>query len=294
MDTPVLPQQPQNLGIQEPQTSLSTPQKSFSHTILSIVGIALFLTAIGYLGYQNWQLKQQVNRLDEIIKVDNAPMPSPTSFSDLYREPNGSAATADWEIYTNIENGYSLKYPNQGLLRLICPGEELTVTNDGVGNQVGPVEMSTCARGGRYTLETKTYNSIQPEPEKTKYYTVEGKSINLSGIQAKQYIFTFTNVETGPFPFWYTLARVNKNGKTYEIYFDEKESLYIFDQILSTFRFLDQKSYSQECEVCGPKGLHNVEGKTCTLGLECKSSDNGVVNSVSFCVKPRESIQKCL
>lgn len=60
-----------------------------------------------------------------------------------------------------------------------------------------------------------------------------------------------------------------------------------------TFR-QEISSYSQECGVCGLKGLHNVEGKTCAPGLECKNSDGGMVSSVSFCVKPGESIEKCL
>ncbi len=54
------------------------------------------------------------------------------------------------------------------------------------------------------------------------------------------------------------------------------------------------QSISQECGVCGPKGIHNLEGKSCASGLECKNSDGNIASSVSFCVKPRESISKCL
>ncbi len=51
---------------------------------------------------------------------------------------------------------------------------------------------------------------------------------------------------------------------------------------------------SQECGMCGPKGLHNLDGGQCALGLECKNSAEGVISSVYFCVKPEQSIKTCL
>lgn len=51
---------------------------------------------------------------------------------------------------------------------------------------------------------------------------------------------------------------------------------------------------SQECGVCGSKGLHNLDGRQCALGLECKNRSEGVASSVYFCVKPGESIETCL
>lgn len=202
------------------------------------VAVLVFLLMAGglvYLGYQNSQLQQKVNQLSKQQTDQGQPTLSPTT------SPTSSTPdqTANWETYTNQEKGYSIKYAKEGFLRLICPGEELTVTNDGVGGRTEPVQMATCARGGRYTLETKTYDTLQVEPQETQYYTIEKKNVILGGLQAKQYIYTFTNIEEGPFPQWYTMARVNRNGKTYEIYFDEKDSLGTFDKILSTFKFLN-------------------------------------------------------
>lgn len=76
----------------------------------------------------------------------------------------------------------------------------------------------------------------------------------------------------------------------------------IFDQILSTFKFLDESEYSQECGVCGPKGLHNPDGLVCAPGLECSDrpfkNDSGETVSLGpdefLCVKPGDSIKKCL
>jgi len=236
MDNPAapIPSSPSPLAAEPAVSSLPAESQSRRWLVWSAIGL-IFLAigiTIGLFSAKFLSQPQPQSRLSP------TPIPTITLTPSLSVTPAKEAdPTVNWEIYTNIENGYSLKYPKQGFLRLICPREELIVTNDGVGNKVGPIEMSTCARGFNYTLETKTYNSIQPEPGKTRYYTVEEKSINLGGTQAKQYIFTFTNIERGPFSLWYTLARVSKNGKTYEIYFDEKESLHIFDQILSTFQF---------------------------------------------------------
>ena len=51
---------------------------------------------------------------------------------------------------------------------------------------------------------------------------------------------------------------------------------------------------SQECGVCGRQGLHNPDGKQCTPGLECISSDSEVAISGNLCVKPGNSLKKCL
>ncbi len=156
--------------------------------------------------------------------------PSPTPIATV--DP-----TANWQTYINQEKGYSIKYPSN-FLQLICPTEELILTNKEAGEtRKGPVEMPSCERDGRYTLETKTYPDLQALQAESKYYTVVEKSITLGGLPAKQRTYTFTNIENGPFPTWYTIAQVEKDKKTYEIYFSNKDSIAIFDQILSTFEF---------------------------------------------------------
>ncbi len=166
-------------------------------------------------------------------KIAPSPTPAPIASSD---------PTADWHIYTNNESGYSIKYPNN-MVRLICPKEELNLVNKEEGDtRLEPVEMSSCARDGRYTLETKTYSSPQDPPEQSKYYKIEEKTITLGGITGKQYTLTYTNIGAGPYPEWYTFVKVEKDKKTYEIYFSSKDQLVTFDQILSTFKFTDTKN----------------------------------------------------
>lgn len=55
---------------------------------------------------------------------------------------------------------------------------------------------------------------------------------------------------------------------------------------------------SQECEPCGEQGIHNLYGRQCAQGLECKNkecNDKGecLYSSTSFCLKPGQSIKIC-
>lgn len=51
---------------------------------------------------------------------------------------------------------------------------------------------------------------------------------------------------------------------------------------------------AQECEVCGSKGIHNIDGRQCAQGLECKNREEGVFTDAYFCIKPGNSIKTCL
>lgn len=214
-----------------PPVQLPKPKAKFPimYLVLSLLSL-LFLASTAFLYYQNIQLKSIL----ATYQTSNA-SPTPTATIDL---------TADWETYTNSENGYSIKFPKTDYIRFVCPNEELTATKRGADNQTSPVMVTSCARDSRYDLETKTYISIQKEPEETKYYDIVKKDVQMGGVLGKLYIHTFTNIEDGPYPKWFAIALVNKNNKTYEIYFSDKEKLDLFNQILSTFKFLDSQSYT--------------------------------------------------
>jgi len=220
-----------------PPSSPSTPAVPIPPELpkqsLFLVKLAQVLLGVSILAIIAYFVGTFVTAKKVTLTPTPSVLPSPATIPD---------PIANWEVYINTQNNYSIKYP-KSFLSLICPNEELTLTNRSVDEvRPGPIEMSTCARGGRYTLETKTYPSPQPAPQETKYYKIEERTITLGGVPAKQYTYTFTNVEVGPFPVWYTIARVNKNNKTYEVYFDDNDSLILFDQILSTFGFLEASS----------------------------------------------------
>ena len=139
--------------------------------------------------------------------------------------------------YLNNENGYSIKFPKTDYTRLDCIGEELTVEKYSSGNRASPMTITACERDSRYDLESKTYTSIQNEPKESKYYNIIKEDIQIGEVLGKLYIHTFTEIEDGPYPKWFVIARVNKNNKTYEIYFSDKSKIDLFYQILATFQF---------------------------------------------------------
>ena len=213
--TPPLPTSPVEI------TPPVEPEKPKSKLIPVLVAV-LILVALGAVGVWAYQTYFVQTPVTEIISS-----PVPTATLD---------PTANWETYINNENGYSIKFPKSDFVRINCIGEELIAEKFGIP-RASPMTAIACERDSRYDLETKTYTSIQSEPEETKYYNTVKKDVQIGGILGKLYINTFTEIEDGPYPKWYAIARVNKNNKTYEIYFDDKSKLDLFNQILSTFQF---------------------------------------------------------
>lgn len=199
--------------------------KGFIQIILVLVVIALVGGGMYYFG----TLKNKSNIVIET--------PTEEPVAQETQKPSADP-TAGWEVYVNKEYGYSLRYPGEMYIRLICTGEELTVTTRTEKNKrSSPVVVGECNRGGKYELETVTHPTIQPDLEETKYYNIIKKDIKIDDISGKIYLYTFTNIEEGPFPKSFAIARVNKNNKTYEIYFGDINKLDLFYQILSTFKF---------------------------------------------------------
>lgn len=63
-----------------------------------VILFVLVFGAIGFLVYQNYQLKQQISRIPSPPDLPIKPTPTP--------DP-----TADWKIYANEKYGFELKYP---------------------------------------------------------------------------------------------------------------------------------------------------------------------------------------
>lgn len=211
-------------------------QNNFLVVLLSLLLIASVIIA-GFFAYQTQKLVKELTiiRDEPTISLSTESTPEPTIESIATPDP-----TADWETYVNTENGYSIKFPSESYIRLMCEGEELTVSvrtaSDDRKSPVGPLP---CNRGSKFDIEAKTYLTIQSEPQEDQYYKIEKKNLLMGGIEGKLYIYTFTNIEEGPYPKWYAIARVNKKNKTYEVYFGNKEKLDLFNQILSTFKFIN-------------------------------------------------------
>lgn len=217
--------------------------------------------------------------------------PSPTPY--LNREPDGSAATANWKTYTS-KCGLEFKYP---LLWKVDPyfisdsevaceyltGPDYTAGLDSRTGTYITLSRYLVGKGEINIIDDLVHSSekmIQPKPDPVK-------SVNktFGGFYGKE--FSGYGYESGiSFAFLkgnyiYDISRSNQTPEQY------------IDQILSTFRFLDQESgnsVSQECGICGPQGIHNVDGAVCAPGLICK---RGLTTSLSYCVGQDASPANC-
>src|SRR3989344_6103492 len=84
--------------------------------------------------------------------------------------------TADWKTYTNSASKYSVKYPAEGFVRLLCPGEELVLRTKTASDTKDDEAFETCGRGGRFTIEVVTASSFT-EPETDDYVEVTKEEI---------------------------------------------------------------------------------------------------------------------
>ncbi len=71
------------------------------------------------------------------------------------------------------------------------------------------------------------------------------------------------------------------------ISYNEPEGLYQKD---ASHPIQNNSEVSGKCGLCGPQGMHNMSGKTCSPGLICKSGER---TSLSYCVGPSESTSQC-
>lgn len=237
---------------------------------LSPILIVLLITAIigGYLIYSG---KINLNK-SQLTPVQTT-------------QPSPSDETANWKTYSNLESNYSIKYPNILNYRTSNYQREDRKVNADI---FSPVDQS-------YEITIISYSKEAIPSLEFNATTTNEKLINISGqkVKRKEGIEVVsekgTVIHVGP---------IEHPDRNYLIIYTsgnniaEENSLRTFDQMLSTFKFI--QLISQECGVCGSEGMHNLEGRQCAQGLECKNQSQGVASSVYFCVKPGESIKNCL
>lgn len=203
----------------------SQPRNNNLLVVLLSVFLFISIVAAGFFVYQNQKLVKE-------LKVSKT-----ATLKDTDYIPSGANETIVWETYSNEQNGYSIKFPKNNYIRLGCMDEWLTAVKYTTDIPT-PLTMEACERDGRYNLlEVKAHETIQGEPEQTEYYDILQSDIQIDGVLGKLYTYSFTHIEEGLYPEWFIVAHVNKNDKTYEIYFSDKSNIDLFYDILSTFKF---------------------------------------------------------
>ena len=214
--------------------------------LLSLLSLLLLLST-GYLAYQNMQLQKQIKKLSS-QQITTTPSTTP--------DP-----TANWKTYTNTSWDISFKYPAEWV-DIIPSGESFI--SEGSANKV-----NLRIDKGRY------YNNVPLDPYSTAFTVAVGQHpggdnentkiadikvdghdaviISMDGLQSTQEAPSFLYdyiVRDGNSLF--TLSFWSADGaKSKENITNQKQT---FDQILSTFKFIDQPTTTPTTNYTCPAG----------------------------------------
>ncbi len=243
MDTPAPKTQPA-VESQQPATSPSPPtaqvkpiKKPTKLPIILMTVIAVLSLAVSaYFGYQNYLLKQQISQ-------------SPTASPSPTVDP-----TADWKTYTNTAYSYHLKYPNEWLAKSFGPGpggfQLLNDSSRGVilspnnQEQTIPSPSLQIEADGPENLSRPIYSEFQKQAKtgfSETYKLISETTTSFSGVTATvlegEHVYSETSTYVKQFVF-----ASSESGVYFSITIasDTKKESLVFDQILSTFKFLDE------------------------------------------------------
>lgn len=219
------------------QQSVITPTPHGPNMMFLLLG-GLLLLVIGLGGgyfLANNKEKPVPSNTQQIVQVsptpqDQQPINTPT--------PTINDATVNWKTYTSKDNTYTIKFPLDIFVQLICPNEELTLTKRSVEKEESTV-MPTCARDGRYIIEVITLSKPAAERKSDEYYSVIKESIVVDGISAEKYTTTLIKEPLGPATEFSQDIYVPYKGKIYQLHLGNKDLMPMFDTMLSTFKFMN-------------------------------------------------------
>lgn len=225
------PHQPES-QISSTPTSQSTEihsSPSSPNLLLLIIG-ALILIGVGLIGgfflannHKN-TTSQTASQTTSVTEPTPTPQPDPT---------------IDWKTYTNPENEYSIKFPNDTFVQLVCPepGEELdlelrkTETRD-------VINADSCGRDTPFDVEIKTHPVNYQLPTSNQYVTVIEKDISVNGMPAKEFTSKLTDKYQAPTNSSnFESVFIVNNNKMYELYLGPLSLKPTFNTILSTLKF---------------------------------------------------------
>ena len=216
-------QQPIQPAIQIPEFQ---PKPNYLKTIIFLVLIVFTLGLIAYLFFQNQKLQKQVLN-PQVSPTIQAPSPTPKTVSSISIAPD---ETAGWKTYTNTTNKYSLSYPPTWQIREnvtdILPNKpSLTYIFDEIGEFAPGIYIWVVPK-----VEPKQW--ITEQLFSPDYTQAKTDSIIIDSIQGAK-------ISGIPGPLEQEWVFVNKDSQSFILYAGAMTDMTIFDQILSTFHFLN-------------------------------------------------------
>lgn len=211
---------------QPSNTPVSEPQPTNHSSNITVISVAIFilmsLGIIAFLYHQNQQLKAMI--MDYQTKMSASPTPTATV-----------NPSANWQTYTN-KSDFSFKYPAN---ITIYSGPNNTIN-------IGFTDAANVLKNSGGSSGTPYFMSIMYNQPLNKYFEIpfgskiiDKQSINIGGKDASRYLYEITETQEG-FNIGDKITRViikDRSGWT-DIELQDVSQVSIFDQILSTFKFI--------------------------------------------------------
>jgi len=213
------------------------PKPNYLKIILfSILGILLVTSTI-YLSLQNQKLQKQVLN-PPVSQTVETPTPTQKSVSSISIPPDG---TVNWKTYVDINNNYQLLFPpNWTLDDTTTPEYPEIIPSDEGPNNEGRIIITTFLPSTKSLSQFMKDTNLSTGRKNSDVYTFI-RQIKISGEDG---ILT----KGGCCGFFGQHAFVQHKDRIYQITLkgpiDGRQIKFqsVFDQILSTFKFIDDKS----------------------------------------------------
>lgn len=217
------------------------PEQPQSFGLSRILVIALIILIMGGIGVGAYVLGTQ-SHTKPVLTVSPTPttplMMSPTAGVSLSLSPTQTLDTTSWNTYTNPTEKYMIKYPKGVFTRLNCPNEQLDLMQQDATKKE-ELDMPTCGRDGRYTIEVTTRTQAPYVPKTDEHLLVKEETVMIDGDTATKYTVTVIKPYEGPSPAsWYQEVMFTSKGKYYDFYLGKQEYEKQFSDMLTTFKFL--------------------------------------------------------
>lgn len=239
-------------------------QKGFA-PIIFILGI---LIASGLIIGGSFYFKNNILTKRVVNSTSNMPTqttaPNPTINSD---------STNSWKAFIDEYKSYTVKYPSEVYIKLSCPeyNNDLILVKRTTSDKGDILELPKCDRKPDLQLSTSSYShygGLLTKPVSTE-------DIMIDGVKAKKYNFSDS-----------TQVSLELNKINYDFYFFDQGNIKIFDQILTTFKFLDQTKLINDA-----KRLDDFANLQAAINVTQQSSD--FTGSRLFCSGSTNQIAPC-
>lgn len=271
-----------------PQVSTVIPDSKPKNHIFVWIVVGVIILGIGITG--GLFLSKQLYPTPQIT-----PTPSPIS------QPPTLDPTANWKTYTNVSDGYLLKYPNDWIVQTLTDVKDKFYSFDALGKEM-ILSKTILGKNGYQMIIFRNFSGpISEEPQICVYPDSQIDSGTYAPLRFTSDIVT--EIRDGgyrrsilneyPDQIRFEVCKPRKNPSADGIIFEPAYITYLtpkkydfqtlneMDQILSTFSFVEDPSKKTGGTFCG-----GFAGTVCPEGYKCQLEGN-YPDASGTCIKKR-------